>query len=257
MRLPIMEELFSNVIEGFVATAEKAVREAQGRKTEELTKDLVGQLYTPVPITDYQEMLYDEIAKKVAASKTLMVRKEPNVYPVHLHVKNGDIVNANNNNRDESLPIIVRGAGEDIDNSYTEPCIQIKCFRHNGGGVMKSKQFLSFRVLNTDKTKSFDVFFDFSLVGDGIRLASGEPPGPSFWKSFFKGGCSSVLVSEEDMGFDYLTDPKDGSKSRLILPGRDVIEAGESVQFNLSSDVDEDVVLAYDIFLVLFEKRMR
>ena len=251
-----MEELFSSVVEGFSPSSEEGAQAAHDDKVEALTRGLVDNLYTSNSEDAYKDVLYNEIAKKVDMSMNLgSTGKETNVYPVHLHVKNGNIIGAGINNRDDSLTIVVKGSGEVIDKSTSDPSIQVKCFRHNGGDAMESKQFLSFRVLNTDKTKRFGVFFEHMLVGDEIRLPSGESPGAPFWQSFFEEGRSSVLVSEEDMGFDYLTDERDGSKSRLILPGRDVIEPNESVQFNLSSDVDADVELAYDIFLVFFERR--
>lgn len=251
-----MEELFSGVVEGFSPPSEEGAKADHDSKVETLTRGLVNLLYTSNSENEYKNVLYDEIVKKVEVSMSLGTdRKELNVYPMHLHVKNGDIVRASINNRDDSLSIVARGIGEDIDKSTDGSSLQVKCFKHNGGNVMESKQFLSFRVLNTDSTKRFDVFFDHMLVGDEIKLPSGKPPGSPFWKSFFKEGRSSVLVSEENMGLDYLTDERDGSKSRLILPGRDVIEPNESVQFNLSSDADADVELAYDIFLVFFEKR--
>jgi hypothetical protein len=250
-----MEELISSVVEGFSPPSEGVAQAAHDRKVEESTRDLVDVLYTPNSTDAYKDVLYNEIAYKVDMSTSLVTdRKEPNVYPIHLHVKNGDIVRANINNRDDSLSIVARGAGENIDKSIAGSSLQVKCFKHKGGDIMESKQFLSFRVLNTNNTKRFDVFFEYALAGNEIRLPSGEPPGSPFWKSFYEEGRSSVLVSEEDMGFDYLTDERDDSKSRLILPGRDVIEPNESVQFNLSSDADPDVELAYDIFLVFFEK---
>lgn len=115
------------------------------------------------------------------------------------------------------------------------------------GQAMENKAFYAVRMVN-NSTKRYAFFVSYQAV-DREKVGRGDMNAVEFGKNQFDIG-NSVMVTEDDV---YLTS-SDGTKFRYVIPGRDVFEGNDKVQFNISSEIFNGIELAYNMYIIFIEK---
>jgi hypothetical protein len=150
---------------------------------------------------------------------------------------------------DPSAPnFIGRLPHQSFDDSHNT--IQIHCDFKTTGQSMENKAFYAVKMVNN--TKKRYAFFVNHQAGEQEQVANKDRNSIEYGKSHFDIGDSVMVMKlpEDDV---YLTS-SEGIKFRYAIPGRDIFESNDKVQFNISPETFNGIELVYNVYIIFIEK---
>lgn len=141
---------------------------------------------------------------------------------------------------DPDTPTFVgRPPHQSFDSSHNT--VQIRCEFKTTGQTMENKAFYNVKMVNNTKKR-----YAFFVSRQAVEQDNKHMDAIEFGKNHFDIG-DSIMVTEDDAS-------SEGTEFRHVIPGRDVFESDDKVQFNISSETFDDIELVYNMYIIFIAK---
>lgn len=132
----------------------------------------------------------------------------------------------------------------------THNTIQIRCEFKTTGRSMENKAFHAVKMVNN--TKKRYAFFVSHQAVEQEKIVNKDRNAIEFGRSHFDIGDSIMYMKQPED--DVPPTSSEGTEFRYVIPGRDVFESNDKVQFNISPETFNGIELVYNMYIIFIEK---